>query len=147
MSFITPATFNTPHFKWKDPFVTIRTTDSEFAQEPPALTETSVSLVSGDPRWHQKHLMWRYKLGGLLVHDYLAIDPGKYSEYDVINSKIRCYSNTNYVEDSKNYILAKFPKNYVFYVRQTTNTQTRKVRFDSYLVGKLPNPLFPLQTH
>jgi hypothetical protein len=86
MTTIAPASFRSPHFKWEDPHLTIETTDTVSPQEPPIL-EKSTSIESNDLRWRQRNLRWRMKLGEVLVKDYLAIDPGKHSEYEARNSK------------------------------------------------------------
>jgi hypothetical protein len=142
MSSITPASFNSPYFKWRDPFLTIKVTDSGSPQEPPIL-EKSTSLDSDDPRWQQRNLRWRVKLGDLLVNDYLAIDLERKSEYETRNSKVRADSNINYVEKNQKYILAKFPKNYEFYVHQRAQAPDKKPHYDCYLAGMLSGLLCP----
>jgi hypothetical protein len=143
---VTPATFNTPHFRWKDPFVTIRITDSQSPQLPPAPTEKSQILLPGDPQWHEKDLMWRMKLGQLIVDDYLAINPGGYSEQELRNVKEN--SDGIPAEGNKKYFLSRFPANYVLYVRKRTKGATStNSKYDCYLLGMWSNPPFPLQTY
>lgn len=57
---------------------------------------------------------------------------------------MRCDSNTNYVGRNKKYFLAKFPKNYVFYVHKRAlpkvmpkEKKEKKPHYDCYLVGML----------
>ena len=76
---------------------------------------------------------------------YLAIDLGEHSGYKARNSKED--SNTNYVEKTKKYLLAKFPRNYVFHVHQRVLHKEKKPRYDCYLAGMLSNSVFPLSTH
>jgi hypothetical protein len=82
MSFVQSPTFDSPHFRWEDPFVYIDTTDSDDTPQPPPNTETSVSLLEGDQTCDQKSLMWREKLGELIVNGFLAVKPGQHSKVE-----------------------------------------------------------------
>jgi hypothetical protein len=91
MASIEPAVFDSPHFNWEDPYLTILTSDCvdvDHRSPPPESVSKDGRITSlvkaGDRDWPQVQQTikrWKEKIGKILVEDFLAVNPGTQSEY------------------------------------------------------------------
>jgi hypothetical protein len=122
MASIGPAIFDSPHFDFQSPVLSIQTSDAKMVTPAPFSIEPGKILERSDIRCQAKAMAWLKKLGTELAQDYLAVD--------IADSPIK--------RKKKKYWLHNFPWGYTFYMKQRGETAVAtKGRYDCYLVGKL----------
>lgn len=113
MATIDGAVFDSDHFTWNEPYLTINTSDCVGVPHvPPARESRSTqghitSLVQpGDADWDdvvKKSIAWRKKIAKILVEDFMEINPGQRGKYSFkyIFSNISSYSRCSTIHSQR----------------------------------------------
>ncbi|KAG8753955.1 hypothetical protein FRC14_005512 [Serendipita sp. 396] len=120
MATMDPAIFDTPHFHWVDPYISIINTDINDESQPHEEEQDNAIYASKNEAIYQRvESHWKKQLGKKLVEDYMGI-----GLVDTVK---------------KQYQLALFPRGYRLVVKKRQRGES-KGQTDAYLIGRCQLP-------